>query len=322
MNTRRTACLALFGALLLTVAASCADLPDDTPPTPTVAVAIIDEAPLPTPIPMPEAPATPTAPVIGAHLLALREQMQAAVDATSMPGEYAVAVTDLQTGETVSVNGDVQRLSGCVMNLFVILQVARDLQDGRYDVSRADSLIAATTWSSNAATARELYALAGDGDVKHGVERVDAFIRDVLGLDGVAIDHPPLYMADTIGRDYNNWITAEDVNRALAALWDGDILEPHWRDYVLDHLVTVKPGLNYLTAHVPEGTVSHKNGFLVADTGYVDNDAGIVRLQRGGVEVAYAVTFLSQEVPVKYGDAVLGQQISRLAYDVMAARYP
>jgi beta-lactamase class A len=269
---------------------------------------------------MVEAPPPPV--VIGADLLALQEDMQRAVDATSMPGEYAVAVTDLQTGETVSVNGDVQRLSGCVMNLFVILQVVRDLQDGRYDVRRADALIAATTWSSNAATARDLYALAGDGDVRRGVERVDAFVRDVLKLEGVTIDHPPLYMADSIGRDYNNWVTAEDVNRALAALWNGDILQPKWRDYVLEHLATVKAGLNYLTAYVPEGTVSHKNGFLEADTGYVDNDAGIVRLQRGGAEVAYAVTFLSQEVPVKYGDAVLGQQISRLAYDVMAARYP
>jgi hypothetical protein len=34
------------------------------------------------------------------------------------------------------------------------------------------------------------------------------------------------------------------------------------------------------------------------------------------------MTFLSQEVPSKYGDIVLGQQLSYLAYEVMASRYP
>jgi hypothetical protein len=73
---------------------------------------------------------------------------------------------------------------------------------------------------------------------------------------------------------------------------------------------------------VPEGIVSHKNGFLEAHTGFVDNDAGIIRLTRGEDEYAYAMTFLSQEVPSKYGDIGLGQQLSSLAYEVMAARYP
>jgi beta-lactamase class A len=321
MNKLSTASTLCLTVIVCAMAAACTATPAATPsPTPPAATAAaVDDAPSPTPQPEPP---QPPAIVTGADLLALRDEIQQAVDATSMPGEYAVAVTDLQTGETVSVNGGVPRLSGCVMNFFVILQVALDLEAGRYDLSRADALIAATTWSSNAATARDLYALAGDGDATRGVERVDALIRDGLHLDGVLIDHPPLYHEASIGRDYNNWITADAMNAALAALWRGDILTPKWRDFVLAHLAKVKPGLNYLTAFVPEGVVSHKNGFLEADTGFVDNDAGIVRLQRNGREVAYAVTFLSQEVPVKYGDAVLGQQISKLAYDVMAARYP
>lgn len=320
MNTIRRASTFLLATLTFALAAGCTTAQPAAPsPVLTATLPAIDEAS--TPSPEIEPPKPPVI-VVGADFLALQEQMAAAVKTTSMPGEYAVAVTDLQTGETVSVNGDVPRLSGCVMNLFVILQVARDLEAGRYALAEADALVAATTWSSNAATARELYVLVGDGDATRGVERVDALIRDVLKLDGVRIDHPPLYHADSIGRDYNNWITAEGVNQALAALWRGDILTPKWRDYVLAHLAKVKPGLNYLTAVVPEGIVSHKNGFLEADTGFVDNDSGIVRLQRNGREVAYAVTFLSQEVPVKYGDAVLGQKVSKLAYDVMAARYP
>lgn len=271
----------------------------------------------------PEAtPAVVLPPAPAADLLALQAEMEAAIEDYGVSGRYAIAVTDLQTGETVSVNGAEPHLSGCVMNLFVIFQVARDLEAGRYGLEEADALIAATTWSSNAATARQLYELAGAGDTHLGVERVDELIREVLKLDAVLLDHPPLYHAYSLGRDYNNWITAEAVNEALAAFWRGDVVGIKWRQYVLDHLAEVKAGLNYLTASAPEGVVSHKNGFLEADTGFVDNDAGIVRLERDGAEIAYALTFLSEEVPWKYGDVVLGQKLSKLAYDVMLARYP
>ncbi len=311
---------------ILSIACVQRDQPGQTatPPRPATAGAgtptagsEVDPTPVVTRTPVPEEPTTPAA-----DLLVLQEELQAAVDGYWVAGNYAVAVTDLQTGETISVNGDVPHLSGCVMNLFVILQVARDLEAGRYEVARADSLIAATTWSSNAQTARALYAIAGDGDATEGVRRVDALIRDVLKLETILIDHPPSYHADSIGRDYNNWATVLDTNLALAALWKGDVLSPQWRDFVLAHLAEVKAGLNYLTAAVPEGIVSHKNGFLEADTGWVDNDVGIVRLQRGDREIAYAVSFFSEEVPSKYADVVLGQQVSTLVYKVMAARYP
>jgi hypothetical protein len=67
--------------------------------------------------------------------------------------------------------------------------------------------------------------------------------------------------------------------------------------------------------------VSHKNGFLQATSGYVDNDVGIVRLQRGGAEYAYAISFLSSSVETEYADIPLGQQLGNLAYQVMSARY-
>jgi len=254
-------------------------------------------------------------------MLLLQQQMAQAVEAYWVPGDYAVAITDLQTGETVSVHGDQPQLAGCVPNLFVLFQVARDVEAGKYELDIVDALVSATTWSSNATTARELYGIVGDGDFVAGVSRVNVLVHDVLRLDAVTLDHPPGF-DDSIGIDANNWITAVAANQALAALWNGEVVGDSGRAYLLDRLNAVKPGLNYLTAAVPEGIVSHKNGFLPADTGYVDNDAGIIRLVRGDVEYAYAMTFLSQEVATKYADIPLGQQLGSLAYQVMAARYP
>lgn len=281
--------------------------PSPTPPTPT-----------PTPTP-PTATVTPREPK--ADLVELQAALQDAIDAYGSDGRFAFAVMDLQTGETVGVNAERRQLSGCVMNLFVLYRVALDVQEGRYDVSVVDDLVGATTWSSNAATAYRLYGIAGDGDVAEGVRRVADLIDD-LGLDDVVIDHPPAFDGsdDRIGADDNNWLTANDMNRALAALWSGELLDDEWKAWLLDHLENVKPGLNYLTAAVP-GEVSHKNGFFQASSGYVDNDAGIIRFEAGGVTYAFAATFLSEEVPYKYGDIVLGQQLMRLAFEAFEARY-
>lgn len=261
------------------------------------------------------------APQPAEDMLALQDAMTRAIEQYWVPGKYAVAVTDLQTGETVSVNGDQPRLSGCVVNLFALYQAVRDVWSGRYPQEYVDALIRATIWSSNATTAQELYGIIGGGDVVEGVRRVHDFINEELRLDAVVLDHPPAY-GDSIGVSPDNWVTAVAMNRALAALWHGEVVpELSWRDYLLYHMTAVKPGLNYLTAAVPE-VVSHKNGFLWASTGYVDNDAGIVRFQRGDTEYAYAISFFSEEVTEEYADIPLGQQLGNLAYEVMTARYP
>ncbi len=247
--------------------------------------------------------------------------MQAAVDAYGVPGVYSVAVTDLQTGETVGVRSGERHLSGCSMNLFVLYQAAADVDAGHYALETVDSLIRATTWSSNAKTAKDLYLIAGDGEGVEGVRRVQELIAS-LGLEDVLIDHPPAFHEHSLGIDFNNYVSAESMNRALAALWSGDVVHGEMRDYLLEVLGEVKPGLNYLSAAVPEGAVSHKNGFFLGSNGYVDNDVGIIRLQRGDEEYAYAFSFLSEQVPSEYGDVVLAQQLGALAYEVMATRYP
>jgi hypothetical protein len=208
------------------------------------------------------------------------------------------------------------------MNLFVILQAVIDVQDGRYPLETVDALIRATIWSSNATTARELYGIVGDGDTVAGVARVAALL-DTLALPEMVIDHPPAYLAESLGIDINNWLTAAAVNRALVQLYNGDILDEQHTAYLLEAMTGVKPGLNYLVAYTPgEATVSHKNGFFYGSNGYVDNDAGIVQFERNGKTYAYALTLLSQGVPVKYNDIPLANHVSTLAWDYFTGTYP
>lgn len=311
--------LALFVALLVSL--GCTGLqPVIVPATPTgTPTTAPTETPTPEPTATPEPEPTPDP--VDPALVALEEQLRATVDDYWVEGNYSFAVTDLQTGQTVGVNLDQQQLSGCVMNLFIILVVLRDVEAGAYPLETVEQLIRATLWSSNAETAYELYTIAGFGDPTLGVRKVAA-LHSELGFELTLIDHPPAFGDDTVGVNSDNWATAREVNRALAALYDGEILGPAMTAYLLDAMIEVKVGLNYLTAWGNGGVTSHKNGFFPYSDGYVDNDVGIVRFERNGERLAYAVGFFSDGVPDKYGDIVLGQQLMSLAWEYFDAAYP
>lgn len=283
--------------------------PAATPPPATVT---------PTPTPEPETPIF--AP--GAEMRALEETLNMLAEAYTSPGEFSFAVTDMETGETVGVNLDRLHLTGCTVNYFALLQATIDAQEGRVEESEVGDLIAATIRTSNPVTARELYQIAGDGDVIAGLERVSTLIDSLAGED-VVFDHPPLYGHESLGVDPNNYISAAAMNEALRATYADGILEDEWLDYLLEKMTGVKDGLNYLLAVGPTVPVSHKNGFFPTDGGkWVDNDIGIVRFEQDGEERAYAVSFFSQFVPVKYGDVLLGQQLSTATWEFFQDRYP
>ena len=270
-----------------------------------------------------EALPTPAAPPrIAPDMSALQQSLQAAVTRFPVSGAYAIAVTDLQTGSSVDVKGDSYQLSGCIMNIFVLVATMLDVQQGAYSLDDVSGTIAATIWSSNTTTARTLYRKTGGNDLGAGVRKVGRLINERMGMQGTLIDHPPGYPAETLGRDPNNWISANDANRGLTALWNGGILSDPYRVYLLDALLQVSPTLNYLLAYNPHGRVSHKNGWLYEDGGWVDNDSGIVRFVKDGTEYAYAITFLSQDVEQFKAEVALGQQLARITWDWFNAAYP
>ncbi|OAI42163.1 hypothetical protein AYO38_03195 [bacterium SCGC AG-212-C10] len=268
-------------------------------------------------------PASPIEPQPGAGMLELQATLREMRDSYPEDGHFSIAVTDLQTGEMISVSGDRLQLSGCVMNYFVLLQTVRDIQEGRLDFDDdIDWMIRYTIEHSDAATAQELFAIAGDGDPVRGVARVSALIHEDLGLDDVVIDHPPAFGDDTVGVDNDNWVTAREMNRAMAQLYHGQSLDEEWTAYLLDAMTGVYYGLNYLIAYGNDGVTSHKNGFFPYEHGYVDNDTGIVRFERNGREYAYAVTFLSEGVGELYADIWLGRAMMEEIWAYFDATYP
>jgi hypothetical protein len=99
------------------------------------------------------------------------------------------------------------------------------------------------------------------------------------------------------------------------------VVGPGWRDYLLQKMTLVKPGLQYIIGSAGYGaTRSHKNGFLY-EQGWSDNDIGIVWFERGGQRFGYAISFYSQYLSGKYTAIPVAQQIASLAYGWFTARY-
>ncbi len=254
-----------------------------------------------------------------AGMATLQQQLAEEIEASSF--DAAVAVTDLQTGQTIAVNGDQPRLPGCSANFFVLLRAVMDLQEGRYPESWVGDLISSTIYSSNPVTARDVLKISANGDVAAGVRSVNELYA-LLGMKGSLYDHLPAYGFEYSLMGTSNLLTANDVNRALRALWEERVVSPEWRDYLLTKMTDVKPGLQYL---IPAGVaadavVSHKNGFFW-ESGWVDNDIGIVRFTRNGRTYAYAISFFTQWVPTKYADIPLGQTVSSLVWQYFEAKY-
>ncbi len=255
-----------------------------------------------------------------AGLVALGDRLAAIVAAAQTPGRFGVAVTDLQTMQTVGVDMDRQQLAGCVMNLFAIIATLQAVESGELRLEDVDATIRQTIWASDAAAARQLYRAIGGGDAVAGVARVNALLGE-LGMTSSQIDHPPAFVNESIGIGADNLVTARDVNHGLAQVYAGAVLGPELTAYLLEAMTHVKPGLNYLTAVVNgPALVSHKNGFLWATEGFVDNDTAITRFGPN-LEHAYAITFLSEAVPVKYADIPTGQAVVRETWEYFGQAY-
>lgn len=258
-------------------------------------------------------------PILAADMSALRDRLGGTIYSSGL--NAAVAITDLQTGETVDVNGYDNRLPGCTLNLFVIMSVVQELQAGTAPEPIAGDLIAQTITRSDPILARRMLKdWVGDDNLYRGIERLNVFMQ-ALGMHDTLFDHPPAFPEESLNGGINNETTARDANRGLRALWDGQVVSPVWRDYLLQKMTLVKPGLQYIIGSAGYDAVrSHKNGFLY-EQGWSDNDIGIVWFERGGQRYGYAISFYSQYLRGKYDAIPLAQEIAAQAYEWFVSRY-
>lgn len=244
-----------------------------------------------------EAPATdqPVHTTIDPQFAALHAELAALVD--GWQGLHAVSVTDLQTGQTISVHGDRPQLAACTIKIVLLMAVAQDIEAGRYTADDVAELVQSAMGPSNTWPARELLGQIGGGDIGAGVHRVNALL-DELGATGSILTHPPGYPAEEygymeqLGIDENR-VTTDDLNLILAKLYRGDALSPWATEYVLDSMTIAPDWMDQpLRSSIdPAARLYHKIGQLY-EPEHVWNDAAIVEFERDGQRHAYAISYL------------------------------
>jgi hypothetical protein len=230
----------------------------------------------------------------------------------------AIAVTDLQTFQTISVNGSELHRSACTINMFALFAAVSEFEAGRADPSTVAGYIRSGIGSSYppsvAAFLTQIF-----GSAEAGVARAQEMMRS-WGMETSIYDHVPLF-GD--GTQYN-LLTALETNQALTKLYRREMFDDLWTEYTLERLRDIDADLNYMIpAHLPSGvTVAHKMGYHWDYDGWVNNDAGIVTfISPSGKEIAYVISYFSEGTPSEYVGYSLGATLSKIVWDWFDLNY-
>ena len=203
----------------------------------------------------------------------------------------AIAVTDLQSGETIAVNGDTIFYPASAIKAITLFSVLGDVEDGLYPLADVEEdIVAMMAYSDN--TANDVLI------ERTGFDRIDAVIERA-GLTSTLFCHGFDFLAYACHTP--NRMSALDANRLWQSLYEGRILTGNYLILALSYASL--PEVRFIFA---------PDGFLVAHKpGYVDEyiaDAGLVIGKEGG----YAVSFFSAGAD----DAEeLAQELTEIVFD-------
>ncbi|MGA7669839.1 MAG: serine hydrolase [Nitrolancea sp.] len=241
---------------------------------------------------------------------------------SSWNGNYAVSVTDVQTGQTISINGDVEEPAASTIKIFVALAIAQQIDAGAIELDDVDDQMRLMMAVSDNEAAYELIELLGNGDIVAGTAYINT-VAQALGATGTILDSPPDHPEIDLGVAADNLLTSNDLNMVLTKLYRGEILSPDGTDYVLELMNLPEDWQNgSVGGPLPDGaTFYHKPGWL-DDPYNTWNDAGIVVVKRNGESLAYAISYLSSFSDSEGQSYDNGYAVSQAVWDYFDAAYP
>ncbi len=255
-------------------------------------------------------------------LLSLKDKLEQEIrDYSAQVGgiDVAVAVTDVQTGKTISVNGNVLHKTGCTINMFALLAAVDRFQAG---VASPDGLWYPINKGIGGSYPPEVKHFLDSvfGSYTLGVERA----REMMAswwMKTSYFDHVPYYGGE---EPPPNILTALEMNDVLNKLYHGQLFSAEWTGYTLQVLTDIAPYVQYiLPKYLPyQASVAHKIGYYWDYDGWVNNDAGIVTFTGSdGLLKAYIISYMSQGARSEYIGYSFGARISRVVWDGIAPKY-
>ena len=233
--------------------------------------------------------------------------------------DVAVAVTDIQTQQTISVDGNKLHKTGCTINMFALFAAVDRFQAG---LASPDGLWYPINKGIGGSYPPEVKHFLDViyGSHTQGVERAREMMAS-WGMKSSIFDHVPYYGGE---EPPPNILTALELNDIFNRLYHAQLFNPEWTGYTMQVLTDIAPYVQYiLPKYLPYGaTVAHKIGYYWDYDGWVNNDAGIVTFTGSdGQKKAYIISYLSQGARSEYTGYSFGARLSRIVWDHVAPKY-
>jgi len=221
--------------------------------------------------------AQPVSAASSPSLYSLEQQLSSLVSSKS--ADVGIAALDLNTGETISIQGNTPFPMASTVKVAVAALYLAQVDHGRRSLDDTISGVPARSLmarmlihSDNRATDMLLKDLGGPGAVhdwlqEHGITglRVDRTIAQLLS------DRRDLW-------DQRDSSTPTAMVDLLKRIYKGELIKPQSRNYLLRLMAQCQTGKNRMKALLPSGTpVEHKTGTLSG----LSDDVGFITLPDG-----------------------------------------
>jgi beta-lactamase class A len=150
-----------------------------------------------------------------------------------------------------------------------------------------------------------------------GTDGVDYYLHTIIKVKGIDINASEADMAKDWGAQYTNWAKPIDVVKLLDKIYNGNILSPASRGFLIGIMQKTTTGPNRIKGLLPAGTVvAHKTGTSptnAAGLSPATNDVGVITLPNGK-HVAIAVMVCNSTADEATRDKVIAS-IAKVVYD-------
>ncbi len=259
-------------------------------------------------------------------------------------GELGAAVLDLETGDTVGLNGTGRYPMQSVFKFPLAMAVLHEVDRGKLSLDQkifvtpedllpdtwsplrekypqgnvhvtVDELLSLTVSLSDNNGCDILFRLLG------GTEVVDRYVKS-LGVTGMNIVADEEEMAKSWEVQYRNWCEPLAMVQLLRLFWEGNALSDTSTAYLRRIMEETTTGPARLKGLLPAGVrVAHKTGSSGTSTEGITaatNDAGIITGARGG---AYAIAVFVKDSPdSQEAREGLIARVARVSWDYFEAK--
>lgn len=272
----------------------------------------------------------------------LRQRLKTLSDGAQ--GTVGLTVVHIESGKTISIDGDIQLPLYSVFKLPLAIAVLKDVEEGRLRVDQQvhvtpaeivpgapentalwqkpvdytiAQLIEVSIARSDNTSTDKLLQLAG------GPARVT---ERMLSLGFKSLDIHATVAEYAKDRENLNVGAAEDLAKLLVQLHQGKILQPAQQNLLIGFMQGTTTGSRRLRGDLPSGTVvADKTGSGERDAATrapkATNDVGIVTLPSGRGHLAIAVLVSESKLPDTAQEKLIAD-VARAAYDAYSTDPP